>query len=147
MRQRAVIVDVDGTLAIHHRSPYDYHLAYTDTVNSAVALVVNSLPEDVAVLIVTGREFYFSRRKDRRPPTHLRILTETWLRDNGIRFDRIIMRPHGDHRDDDIIKEELYRAHIEGLYDVEFVLDDRDRVVNMWRRIGLRCFQVQPGDF
>ena len=27
------------------------------------------------------------------------------------------------------------------------VFDDRDRVVNMWRRNGVVCAQVAPGDF
>ena len=150
MRQRAVIVDIDGTLAVLHRSPYDYWLSYTDTVNSAVALVVNSLPGDVAILITSGREEYRHpnrRKRQQRPACNVRILTETWLRDNGIRYDRLIMRRSRDERPDDIVKEELYREHIHPFYDVEFVLDDRNRVVDMWRRIGLRCFQVQPGDF
>ena len=30
---------------------------------------------------------------------------------------------------------------------VLFVLDDRDQVVDMWRRNGLTCFQVAEGDF
>ena len=32
-------------------------------------------------------------------------------------------------------------------YDVEFVLDDRDRVVKMWRDRGLKVLQVAEGDF
>ena len=32
-------------------------------------------------------------------------------------------------------------------FDVKFVLDDRDQVVEMWRDMGLPCFQVAPGDF
>ena len=27
------------------------------------------------------------------------------------------------------------------------VADDRQKVVDMWREIGLTCFQVAPGDF
>jgi len=32
-------------------------------------------------------------------------------------------------------------------YHVEFVLDDRNQVVNFWRYLGLTCFQVAEGDF
>jgi len=39
-------------------------------------------------------------------------------------------------------------AHIKGKYTIRFVIDDRDRVVQMWRReLGLPCFQVNYGDF
>jgi len=31
--------------------------------------------------------------------------------------------------------------------DVVAVFDDRDKVVNMWREIGLTCMQVAPGNF
>ncbi len=45
------------------------------------------------------------------------------------------------------MKEELYRQHIEGNYNIKFVLDDRQQVVDMWRRFGLTVFQVDGGDF
>jgi hypothetical protein len=32
-------------------------------------------------------------------------------------------------------------------FDVQFVLDDRDQVVEMWRAMGLTCLQVAPGNF
>ena len=31
--------------------------------------------------------------------------------------------------------------------DVFLVVDDRQKVVNMWRDLGLTCVQVAPGDF
>ena len=31
--------------------------------------------------------------------------------------------------------------------DVFLVVDDRDKVVKMWRDLGLNTFQVAPGDF
>jgi hypothetical protein len=57
------------------------------------------------------------------------------------------MRRSGDNRCDSIVKEEIYREHIEGKYNVLAVFDDRDRVVDMWRRLGLLCLQVYYGDF
>ncbi|WP_457852111.1 phosphatase domain-containing protein [Mycolicibacterium conceptionense] len=32
-------------------------------------------------------------------------------------------------------------------YTVAGIFDDRNRVVDMWRRLGLACFQVAEGDF
>jgi hypothetical protein len=31
--------------------------------------------------------------------------------------------------------------------EVFLVVDDRDKVVKMWRDLGLNTFQVAPGDF
>lgn len=60
--------------------------------------------------------------------------------------ERLFMRSAGDHRPDYIIKEEIYRKHIEPYYDVRFVVDDRQSVVDMWRRIGLTCLQCEQWD-
>jgi len=45
------------------------------------------------------------------------------------------------------LPKEIYEENIKGRYEVLFVLDDRNRVVDFWRSIGLICLQVAPGDF
>ena len=46
------------------------------------------------------------------------------------------------------IKKEIVDEHIKGKYFVKFVLDDRDQVVDMWRKeMGYACLQVNYGDF
>ena len=57
------------------------------------------------------------------------------------------MRQDDDYRFDEIIKEEIYTNNIKDNFKVLFVLDDRTKVVNMWRKIGLTCLQVDNGDF
>ena len=57
------------------------------------------------------------------------------------------MRPENDNRQDSIVKREIFEQYIKGVYDIEFVLDDRNQVVEMWRSLGLKCLQVQEGDF
>ena len=58
------------------------------------------------------------------------------------------MRPQNDNRKDALIKRELFEQHILGQYYVELVVDDRQQVVDMWRRtLGLTCVQVDYGDF
>jgi len=59
----------------------------------------------------------------------------------------LFMRPDGDFRADNIVKQEIYDTHIKGKHDVLFVMDDRQQVVDMWRRNGLTCFQVAEGNF
>jgi hypothetical protein len=76
-----------------------------------------------------------------------REVTETWLIKNLIHHTALFMRPTDDIRNDTIVKQEIYEREIKGKYNVLFVLDDRDRVVRMWRDQGLKCLQVAEGDF
>jgi hypothetical protein len=55
------------------------------------------------------------------------------------------MREAGDKCKDAIVKKELYETHIVPHYTVQFVLDDRDQAVAMWRDLGLTCLQVADG--
>ena len=136
MKQPAIIVDIDGTLAhMSGRSPYEYTKVSTDTVDFVIKDMVNRYKDTHQVVIVSGRmhECY----KD----------TTMWLIQNNIHCDRVFMRQQDDKREDSIIKREIYEKLIEPHYDVLFVLDDRNRVVKMWREIGLKCLQVADGNF
>jgi hypothetical protein len=73
--------------------------------------------------------------------------TEKWLQQYEVNYASLYMRKTGDMRKDSIMKDEIYRQHIEGKYNVKFVLDDRQQVVDMWRGLGLTVFQVDEGDF
>lgn len=58
------------------------------------------------------------------------------------------LRPHGDHRDDAVLKKEwLYKMRPEDRARLVAVFEDRKRVVDMWREDGVTCYQVAPGDF
>lgn len=63
-------------------------------------------------------------------------------------YEQLVMRREGDYRADDIVKQEmLYNMLPEDRARLVAVFDDRERVVAMWRRNGIQCFQVAPGDF
>ena len=139
-----VICDLDGTLAIHDgRRPYEYEKCDTDLVNEPVLAVLEGLLlRDVflQVIFVSGRE------------DSAREKTEHWLWERcSFARPTLFMRKSGDGRRDVIVKEEIYREHIEPNYQVFLVLDDRNSaknpVVAMWRNLGLTCFQVAPGNF
>jgi len=135
----AWIVDIDGTLAhLHERSPFTENSGeyLTDTVDETVADLVYYLNRaDYVVILLSGRG------------DQHREVTKKWLRDNYIRYVHLFMRPEGDNRKDYIVKAELFDKHVRHNYNVVGVLDDRDQVVKMWRSIGLKCLQVQDGDF
>jgi hypothetical protein len=59
----------------------------------------------------------------------------------------LYMRPARDSRDDGIVKSELLDRIIADGYEPWLAIDDRDRVVEMWRARGLTCLQCAPGDF
>jgi hypothetical protein len=65
-----------------------------------------------------------------------------------VEYDSLWMRNKKDNRKDSIIKEELFIQNIENNYFVEFVLDDRNQVVDLWRqKLQLPCLQVFYGNF
>lgn len=138
-----IIVDIDGTLAhMNGRSPYDYTKVDTDVVDPVVADIVQryrtvDIMEEnpLYVIIVSGRD---DSCKD---------VTRKWLEDNYIPYDELHMRKTDDDRDDRIVKKEIFDAWIKDRYNVKFVLDDRNRVVEMWRSLGLKVLQVGEGDF
>lgn len=143
----AIIIDLDGTLCdVSHRthfvkqSPPDWQgffdACVDDTPNPAVAALYRMARcTSHLIIYVSGR-----------PETH-REQTLQWLNQYGLSGHVLLMRPSGDYRPDQIVKRELYEAHIAGRYDVLFTVDDRNSVVKMWRDLGLTCFQVAEGDF
>lgn len=136
MKPTAVICDIDGTLAhMVNRSPYDPTKYLDDEKDDFVHWAFARLSEGARRIIMSGRDEDY--RND----------TVTWLANHGITYDFLYMRPSGDKREDSIVKRELYEKHIKNNYDVRCVLDDRNRVVKMWREQGLKCLQVADGDF
>ncbi len=136
---RAWLVDVDGTLAIRSsRAPFEWSAAGSDLPNHPVVTVVRALcalSSTTSIILVTGRE------------EKTRGLTEEWLASHSIPYHLLLMRPDGDYRRDEVIKSEMYSRLIAPHFSVEGVIDDRNRVVNMWRSLGLVCFQVADGDY
>lgn len=135
----AIIVDIDGTLALMAgRSPYDLSRVHEDDISIAVRNVVKAFyGMGYDILIVSGRE----------GTEQCRALTESWLKYHDVPYSNLWMRTAKDFRNDAIVKQEIFDAHIKDKYEVELVLDDRTRIVDMWRSIGLKCFQVEPGNF
>lgn len=137
-KEEAIIVDVDGTLAhiVDGRNPYDASRAMNDKLDDAVGCITAMAYQNgYKVIILTGRS-----------AEHKQV-TEDWLAVNGIEYDGIYTRASGDNTKDAIVKRDIYKRFIEPKYNIKFVLDDRNQVVDMWRELGLKCLQVQPGDF
>lgn len=136
-RQKAIIVDLDGTLAHNNtRGPFEWHRVGEDTVHHEVVDLVKFYKSTGHTIIaVSGRDGVCYPE------------TEKWLLDHKIPFDMLFMRPQGDSRKDVYVKLEIYRDKIMADYNVTVSLDDRLQIVRAFRGIGLRCIQVQSGWF
>ncbi|ATA80652.1 AAA family ATPase [Capnocytophaga sputigena] len=135
---KAVICDLDGTLSLlNGRDPYNAATCDNDLLNEPVAAALKMAKQQgYQVILLSGREDKF------REPT-VRFLDK-----HQIGYDLLLMRTSNDFRKDNIIKRELFEGEIQGKYFVEFLLDDRNQVVDMWRKdLHLPCFQVNYGDF
>lgn len=157
MTQRPLyIFDLDGTIAdIEHRRHIIeepgknddkwrrfYAECVNDKPNEAVISVLNSLYDNMYDIWI------FSGRSDEvREQTIRWLCTHTTLARIELETD-LMMRQAGDYTPDDILKEQW----LNNMLDVDrkrlvAVFDDRKRVVDMWRRNGIPCFQVAEGNF
>ena len=136
---RAIICDLDGTLALlNGRNPYDASTCENDLINEPVATVVEIFSKlaSYEIIFCSGRMDQYRQQTINFIEKHLDIASY-----------KLFMRKTNDQRKDSIIKEEIYNEKIKGKYFIEFVLDDRNQVVDFWRSIGLTTFQVNYGDF
>ena len=137
-KPKAIVVDLDGTLAIHtDRAPFEFMKCSSDDVNPSVLSCVSAMSlAGYMPIFVTGREDLCKEQ------------TMDWLTDKcKIGTFLIYMRKAGDNRKDSLVKEEIYKEYILPNYFVEFVLDDRQQVVDHMRELGLPVFQVAPGKY
>lgn len=148
-KPKCILVDLDGTLAhmtTRKGRPFEWHRVGEDALDETVAQIVRTYYDlghsnwadddpEPKVIILSGRDGI------------CRSETEQWLSDNKIRYDKLLMRKIGDNRKDSITKCEIFEAEIRDNYQVMFVLDDRNQVVEMWRGLGLKVLQVAEGDF
>jgi FMN phosphatase YigB (HAD superfamily) len=143
--EEIVIFDIDGTLAdvserVHHlkKKPKDWNaffggMAQDKAIRSMVRLckILNS--SGVRVVLCSGRSE--EHRKE----------TVEWLTRQGVDYHALLLRRDGDRRSDVVVKREML-AGIDKRK-VLFVVEDRSRVVQMWRSEGLVCLQCAPGEF
>jgi hypothetical protein len=145
---QVVIFDLDGTLAeINHRrthlssqSPdwksFNSEMS-NDIPNKPIVDLYKALWDSqiYQLIIVSGRSDEY------------RKFTEQWLSWNEIPFSELIMRKKGDSRSDHIVKEEILKQIQSLNKEIAFVVDDRQQVVDMWRKNGITCLQCDTGDF
>ena len=148
---KTVIVDLDGTLALNlHR----YHFIDKSTGNkvdwnSYFEACDKDLPnkpviESIRALKEFGYQIHiFSARGD-----IVKAKTIKWLERYFVPYDHLTMRKMDSFiPDEDLKKSWLLKYYPDYKNDILCVFDDREKVVKMWRSLGLTCFQVAEGDF
>ena len=143
MKTKAIIVDIDGTLADHsHRLHYvqgekkQWDLFFDDMSNDSINEwcheLINSLKSSgYQILLVSGR------------PRDYEETTVAWLKKYKVEYDDLFCRKAGDYRSDSIVKKEIYQENISEKYEILFVVDDRFSVIKMWRELGLICLDCK----
>lgn len=157
--RKIIICDLDGTLAdLTHRR---YHVERPPAMVGASTWrpdwkafhdgCVDDTPLEVNILVVQA---LLAAHKDSElwivsgRSNAVRQQTIVWLNTHLDCYDRLIMRPEGDFMRDDLLKEGwLMDGTLPHRRNVLCVFDDRKRVVDMWRKHGLTCYQVADGDF
>lgn len=141
-----VVFDLDGTLAdITHRLHHikdgnrNWDTFHRDCVHDAV---IPEMKKVFQSLRGAGcRIEVWSGRSDM-----VMFETQKWLFDHNLFPNLIRMRKHGDYTPDDELKES-WLLSLDPAERPSLVFDDRQRIVDMWRRYNIRCCQVALGDF
>lgn len=137
-----IVFDLDGTLAnIDHRLHHiegekkDWRAFFADCVDDEP---ISYMLENLKAFEKAGhRVEVWTGRSD-----EVREETERWLR--AVYVDvPVVMRKEGDHSPDDQVKGEWLQQR--GKPDL--VIEDRARVVHMWRKLGVNCLQIAEGEF
>jgi len=143
-RAKAVLVDVDGTLADvrsirHHvaQKPKDFDAfhaasAHVPANQQAIDYVARHHAAGFVVVVVTARLQTWAG------------VTTTWLdRHLPVPFDGPFHRPDGDFRPDVQVKRDIHR-YLSRHYDIRGAIDDNPNVIALWDELGIPT-TVIPG--
>ena len=146
---KKVIFDLDGTLALIDKRRdlatkdgkmnwdvfFDPDNIDLDTPNQTVIDMANLLHSQGYLIYI------FSGRSDKTEDA-----TKDWLDKHNVNYDLLQMRPQGLlYKPDNDLKQDWLNVIKKDT--VAMVFDDRNQVVDMWRKNGLTTFQVADGDF
>lgn len=142
--KKVYVFDLDGTIAnIDHRLylikgekkdwPAFFDACDKDTPVEWIVHLLRVLAASGQILILSGRNREVLKK------------TQDWLEKHRVTHDWLEMRPRKDHRPDDVLKIEMLRGWMgcNPEHEVAFIVDDRQRVVDMWRREGFNVLQCQ----
>ena len=150
--KNTIIFDLDGTLALIDKrrevsTKTNGRLDWGKFFNSTnIELDEPNLPVIKMAQLFSEQGFNIVILSGRSNKTE--TATRSWLSKNKIPFNKLIMRDsETDHFTPDwVLKKNMLDENLD-INDVFLVVDDRDRVVKLWRSLGLTTFQVAEGNF
>jgi uncharacterized HAD superfamily protein len=78
-------------------------------------------------------------------PEDNRHMTMRWMFQYDVPIDVIYMRATDDHRPSVEVKRDIIAQNFPNLHEIEFVLEDRDDAIAMYKQLGLNALQVNVG--
>jgi len=169
---KIVIWDVDGTMAdCLHRKTYlnvcrncneteEFHEG--NAVNECEAFVpgkknhkvfYSKVSADYPIQIVIDwnrachEAGYYNIVVSGRPTDLAGNATEAWLNLYGAKYKHMFMRAAGDFTNDTRVKQEILDRILQWVpkEQILFAVDDRPRVIRMWKDNGIKCYDVGEG--
>jgi len=141
-----IIFDLDGTLAlIEHRRHFveagkrQWKEFFAACVDDKPNVPVIRIYQSMLTCGFPFQHKIFSGRSD-----EVRKETEEWLDKHVGLYHELKMRREGDYTPDEELKRAWALPILNRIY---CVFDDRDKVVKMWRDLGVTCLQVADGGF
>ena len=166
--KNTVIFDLDGTLAdidirrdksLKPNGKLDWDIFFD---SNNIKLDIPNPPVVKCAQMFSDQGFkiiIFSGRNDRSFHT-----TKDWLNEHEVPFDLLVCRPDKFKDEswpvadgnpatykmrfmpDEILKKEMLDTFVD-INDVFIIFEDRKKVVDMWRELGLTCFEVEEAIF
>lgn len=150
--KKVIVFDIDGTLAdgehrmhlIRGEGKRDWKTFFAKSVEDPPHHEIQWLNhimadrDDVELVVLTAR------------PEKRRTVTEQWLIEHDIHYKELILKTDDEEErrvPDQDFKERILDKMIAQGRKPYMVFEDRNSVVDMWRKRGIKCLQVQPGDF
>jgi hypothetical protein len=144
------IFDLDGTLALcDHRAHFIDSSKPKKDWDAYFKACVNDMPNPMVIhMLWTLRDSGYGIAIWTGRSCAVKEQTEKWLKDQGISGVSLRMRPLGCKIPDFRLKQQWWRnLEQPERWMCRGVFEDRQQVVDMWRKSGLTCFQVAPGNF
>jgi hydroxymethylpyrimidine pyrophosphatase-like HAD family hydrolase len=150
-----VIFDLDGTLALTEHRQHFLEAEPKDW-RGFFAACKDDVPHEAVIKLLRGLQktgfevWIVSGRSDEVKKTTLDWLREhigAWLVRVMLMGGRIVMRKEGDFTPDDELKKQWLNDGTLPKDRILCVFDDRNKVVKMWRDLGIPCMQVAEGAF
>lgn len=125
---KAVIFDVDGTIASMDRGPFDWKRVGEDKPREFVIQMLRSYAMmGYIIIICSGRDDICVGE------------TSKWLDEHvgSMFWHHLHMRKNGDFRKDNAVKEEIFWTHLAHKYNIVACVDDRPQMIRLWHELRI----------